>query len=150
MATKRGLRTIAVVEAAKGVLVTLVGLGLAHLAIGDQEAIGEQIVQEFHLNPASRVPHIFLMAADSSDTKLWVLAFAAAIYSSIRFAEAWGLWFSRRWAEWVTAIGAAVYVPIEIYELMISVTVIKVTLLILNVLIVAYLCQALRQKRNGG
>ena len=90
------------------------------------------------------------MAADSSDTKLWVLAFAAAIYSSIRFAEAWGLWFSRRWAEWVTAIGAAVYVPIEIYELMISVTVIKVTLLILNVLIVAYLCQALRQKRNGG
>ena len=149
MATKRGLRTIAVVEAAKGVLVLFVGLGLAHLAIGDQAAIGEDIVAEFHLNPANKMPGIFLKAANSSDTKLWVFAFAAAVYSSIRFAEAWGLWFSRRWAEWVGAIGAALYVPIEIYELMISVTVIKVTLLVLNVLIVVYLCQALRRKRNG-
>lgn len=149
MATKRGLRTIAVVEAAKGVLVTLVGLGLARLAIGDQGAIGEQIVEEFHLNPANKMPHIFLMAADSSDSKLWLFAFAAAVYSGIRFAEGWGLWFERRWAEWVTVVGAAIYVPVEIYELTISITVIKVTLLVLNILIVVYLCQALRQKRNG-
>ena len=149
MASKQGLRTIAIVEAAKGVLVLFVGLGLVHLAMGDQEAIADQIVEQFHLNPANKMPHIFLSAANSSDAKLWVFAFAAAIYSGIRFAEAWGLWFSRRWAEWVTAIGAAIYVPIEVYELTISITVIKVTLLVLNVLIVVYLCQALRQKRNG-
>jgi uncharacterized membrane protein (DUF2068 family) len=149
MASKKGLRMIAVAEGAKGALVLLVGLGLLRMAIGDQAQIAEQIVQEFRLNPANNLPHIFLAAANSSDARLYMYAAFAALYSSVRFAEMWGLWFQRRWAEWVGAVGAALYIPIEVYELMISITVVKVSLLVINVLIVVYLCRALGQKRNG-
>jgi uncharacterized membrane protein (DUF2068 family) len=148
-ASKKGLRIIAMAEGTKGALVLMVGLGLVRLAIGDQSVIAEQIVEEFHLNPANRLPHIFLQAANSSDARLYLFAGAAAFYSAVRFTEMWGLWFERRWAEWVTAIGAALYIPIEVYELMISITVIKVGLLLVNVVIVVYLCLALRQKRSG-
>ena len=140
---------IAVAEGMKGALVLLVGLGLARMAIGDQALIAEQIVEQFHLNPAHRLPHIFLGAAHSSDARLYMFAAAAAFYSAVRFAEMWGLWFERRWAEWVTVIGAALYIPIEIYEIAVRVTAIKVCLLTLNVLIVVYLCLALGQKRSG-
>jgi uncharacterized membrane protein (DUF2068 family) len=149
MASKKGLRMIAIAEGTKGALVLLVGLGLARLAIGDQGEIVDQIVKEFHLDPAHERPHIFLVAANSSDSRLYLFAAAAAFYSMVRFAEMWGLWFERRWAEWVGAIGAALYIPIEVYELMISITVIKVSLLVINVAIVAYLCRALQQRRNA-
>ena len=149
MASKKGLRMIAIAEGAKGALVLLVGLGLARLAIGDQGEIAEQIVEEFHLDPANKLPHIFLAAANSSDSRLYLFAAAAAFYSTVRFAEMWGLWFERRWAEWVGAIGAALYIPIEVYELMISITPVKVSLLVINVVIVVYLCRALQQRRNA-
>ena len=150
MASKKGLRTIAVAESMKGVLALIVGLGLTRLAIGDQAAIVEQIVEQFHLNPANWIPRFFEKAAQSSDAKLYLLAAGAALYAAVRFAEGWGLWFERRWAEWLTAIGAALYVPIEVYELTITGHVaIKVCLLVLNVSIVVYLCRALVQKHNG-
>ena len=149
MASKKGLRTIAVAEGAKGALVLLVGLGLVRMALGDQAAIAEQIVEQFHLNPANKLPKIFLLAANSSDARLYLFAVGAAFYAAVRFAEAWGLWFERRWAEWVTAIGAGLYIPIEVYELAVGITAVKVCLLTLNVLIVVYLCRALVQKKNG-
>ena len=49
----------------------------------------------------------------------------ALTYSAIRFTEAYGLWRERRWAEWLSAVSGAIYLPFEIYELAGGITPLK-------------------------
>jgi len=72
---KAGLRILALLEGAKGMLVLAAGLGLFALAHRDVQALAEELVKHFHLNPARRFPRIFLhLAANLADRRLWVLA----------------------------------------------------------------------------
>jgi uncharacterized membrane protein (DUF2068 family) len=135
-----GVRVIAALEAAKGLVILVAGLGLLRFVHQDLEALAEDLVRHFHLNPASRYPRIFLELADRfSDVRLWLLALMAFAYASLRLVEAYGLWRQRRWAEWLAAGSGAIYVPIEIYELFAGVTPLRVATLTLNVVIVAYM-----------
>lgn len=112
------MRTVAVFEAAKGLLVLLAGFGLLRLLHHDVQAEAERLIAHAHLNPASRYPRIFLdVARELTDTHLVLIACGAALYALIRFVEAWGLWGERRWAEWFAALSGAIYLPIEIVEL---------------------------------
>jgi uncharacterized membrane protein (DUF2068 family) len=139
-ATARGIRSIAVFEAVKGLVVLLVGLGLLHFIHHDVELVAEDLVRLSHLNPARHYPHIFLEAARNvSDARLWFMASMAFAYSTARLVEAWGLWHLKKWAEWFAIISGGIYVPIEIFELLKRVTVLRVVVLTVNVFIVAYL-----------
>lgn len=115
---RRGLRAVALLEAAKGITVLIAGFGLLGFLDRDNEALAVQIVQHLHLNPAKGYPQIFIQAmAELTDTHLWILAGLAATYAAIRFVEAWGLWRDKRWAEWFGTLSGAIYIPIEIYKL---------------------------------
>jgi len=143
-----GVRIVAVIEAAKGLLVLAAGLGLFALVHRDVQAVAERIVEHFHLNPASRAPRIFLdLAAKAADANLQLLALGAAGYSLVRFVEAYGLWRARRWAEWFAVLAGGAYIPIEIFELWRRVTWIHFGLLAVNVAIVAYLAAVLWETR---
>lgn len=65
------------------------------------------------------------------------------LYALVRFAEAYGLWWERRWAEWLAALSGGIYVPVEIYELSRGVSAIKAAALVLNLCVVAYVLRAL-------
>src|SRR5262249_19875869 len=109
----------------------------------------EEIVRQFHLNPASRYPRIFLDAiASLNSTRLWLLAAGASLYATIRFTEAYGLWHERAWAEWLGVVSGSLYLPIEIYELLIGFTTVKFVLLLINVVIVGYLGRTLYRNRQ--
>jgi len=145
----RGVRIVAVVEAGKGALVLLAGLGLFELLHRDVQAIAERIVEHFHLNPASRTPRILLEAAGAlTDERLAVLAMGAIAYSTARFIEAYGLWRERRWAEWFAVVAGGLYIPIELYEFARRVTWIRFGLLAVNVAIVVYLARVLWRTRG--
>ena len=145
-----GIRVIAALEAAKGILVLAAGAGLLALMHRDAQEVGEHILRQFHLNPASRYPRIFLDALhDVSDVRLLVLALGAAAYAAVRLVEAYGLWRERRWAEWLAAAGAAIYIPFELYHLWLRVSGVNLALLALNIVIVAYMAQVL-WRRNAG
>lgn len=138
------VRTIALFEAAKGLLVLVAGLGLLSLINRDVEAIAESVVRHSHLNPASHYPKIFLQAAANvTDTHLLLMAGAAALYALVRAVEAYGLWFERRWAEWFALLAGGVFIPVEIYELFHHATWLKVAIFITNVAIVAYMAYIL-------
>ena len=112
------LRTIALLEAAKGALALLVGFGLLALAHHDVQRTAEHLIAHTHLNPASRYPHIFIdVASQLTDTRLWLIAVGGGIYSLGRFIEAYGLWYGKRWAQWFAAISAGIYVPFELFAL---------------------------------
>jgi uncharacterized membrane protein (DUF2068 family) len=134
------IRAVAIVEGSKGLLVLLAGFGLLSLIHHDVGRFAAGIVRHSHLNPASHYPRIFISAAASvTDSRLWFLALAALLYSAVRLIEAYGLWYRRTWAEIFAIITGAIYLPIEIYEIVERVTAVRITVFVVNALIVAML-----------
>jgi uncharacterized membrane protein (DUF2068 family) len=99
------IRAVALFEAAKGTLVLVTGFGALSLVHHHAQRFAEQLVGHLHLNPAKHFPRIFIdAAANLTETRLLVLAILAATYGLVRFIEAYGLWYGRRWAEWFAAV----------------------------------------------
>ncbi|MEY2570896.1 MAG: hypothetical protein QOE63_1246, partial [Acidimicrobiaceae bacterium] len=71
-----------------------------------------------------------------------LLAVTAVIYSVVEGTEAVGLWLEKRWAEYLTAVATAGFLPFEIHELLDHVTVLRVGALVVNVAILVYLVWA--------
>ncbi len=143
-----GLKIIAFFEFAKGAIILLAGSGLLLLIHRDLHQAAVNLIEHIHLNPASRYPRIFLDLADrTSDANLWAMALGAAAYSTVRFAEAAGLWLNRKWAEWFGFLTGAMYLPIELFELFKSVTWPKMTVFVVNVVVVLYLLNVIRKDR---
>ena len=137
-------------EAIKGFIVFGAGFGLLSLLHRDVRRIAESLVTRLHIDPERHFAGIFLNAAARvTDVHLWALAALAVAYSALRWIEAWGLWFERRWASWLGAASGAVYVPIEVYELCRRPGAIKAVTLALNVAVVGYLIWTLRRDRDG-
>ena len=56
-------------------------------------------------------------AFDYTPTHLFVLAAIFLAYACLEAVEAVGLWFNRRWAEYLTFVATTLLIPYEIYEL---------------------------------
>ncbi|MCX5187358.1 DUF2127 domain-containing protein [Streptomyces sp. NPDC059837] len=65
-------------------------------------------------------------------------------YALIELVEAGGLWYAKRWAEYLTVVATAAFLPLEIYELTEHVSYLKVATLVLNILAVLYIALAKR------
>ena len=144
------LRVVAVFEFAKGALVLVAGLGLLAFVHRDVEDVVDELLLHLHLNPASRIPGIFVALAERvASIDLWLLAIGAALYAALRIAEGYGLWYDREWAEWLGAASGLVYVPFELFALAKGVTLVKLATLGVNLLVVAVLADALLRRRRG-
>lgn len=127
-------------EAAKGLLVLVAGWGLLTLAHHNLQKFALELVQHLHLNPASHYPHIFVAAAAGiNNSRLWLLASLALAYSCGRLIEAYGLWRQRNWAKIFAIATGAIYLPIEIYELIERVTAVRTAVFTVNLFIVIVL-----------
>lgn len=145
------LRTVALLEAAKGLLVLVAGIGVLSFVHHDAQWVAERLVGHLHLNPASRYPRIFLeFAAQATDSRLRTLAALAAGYASVRFVEAYGLWLERRWAEWFAAVSGGIYIPFEIYELLYGESWLSFAALLGNIIVVGLMIQALSRRPPPG
>lgn len=139
---KLGLRSVAIFEAVKGVLILAVGFGVWKLRHRDIDGLVDHLVSFLHLNPEGHLSNIFFKAAGHlTEKNLVLVALGALVYSLIRFAEAYGLWRARPWAEWFALIAGAVYIPFEIHALMHHPNPIKWAILLINVLIVVYMAK---------
>ena len=144
-----GLRGIALLEAAKGLLAILVAVWLVSLLHKDVTDVAEHLLRILHkmfrLNPDGHLARAVIRGAQrvtSKNLDLWIGG--TLLYSAIRFAEATGLWLEKQWAEWFALISGCLYLPIEIYELARHPTWIKWAIFAVNLLIVAYLAWLLR------
>jgi uncharacterized membrane protein (DUF2068 family) len=79
-----------------------------------------------------------------SPARLIQLGLLVTAYAALEATEMVGLWFSKRWAEYLTFVATILLIPIELYELSLSVTVFKVITLAINVAIAVYLLLAKR------
>jgi uncharacterized membrane protein (DUF2068 family) len=76
-----------------------------------------------------------------------VVLLVATLYAVVEWTEAIGLWRERRWAEYLTVIATAGFLPLEIRELLHRVTVLRVTALLVNLALLVWL---VRNKRLFG
>jgi len=79
-----------------------------------------------------------------SNRRLIVTGLALSAYAVVEGAEAVGLWLTQRWAEYLTLLATAALLPLEIYELAVRVSPLKIIALIVNVAVVVYLLYAKR------
>ncbi|MDQ8043367.1 MAG: DUF2127 domain-containing protein [Solirubrobacteraceae bacterium] len=94
------------------------------------------------------VERLFSLNSD----KLHLFAAVALIYAAIEGIEAVGLWWAKRWAEYLTLIVTASLLPLEVYELYEHATPFKGIAFVINLAVVAYLLYAKRLFgiRGGG
>lgn len=127
----------------------IAGFGLLSFLGRDNEEFAQAIIRHLQLNPAKHYPQIFITAMSRlNDSHLLALASFAALYALVRFAEAYGLWNERRWAEWLAALSGGIYIPIEIYELLHRANWLKVAALVINLIVVAYMVWLLTETRR--
>ena len=144
MQSSPALRSIALLEAAKGGIVLLAGAGALSFIHRDLQHFADRVVRHLHLNPASHTPRIFLKFAEqATDSRLAMLAAFAAAYALIRCVEAYGLWRGKTWAEWFAAISGSIYIPFEIFNLLHGHTWVSLAALVINIAVVAVMVNAL-------
>ena len=70
---------------------------------------------------------------------LLLVAAGVLAYGALQLLEGTGLWLMRRWGEYVAMVGTSLFIPLEVYELVHTVTWLKVAALVLNLFAVVYL-----------
>lgn len=95
-----------------------------------------------------RLSHVFTI----TPSHLRSAALILIAYAVLEAAEAVGLWLALRWAEYLTFIATIALVPLEIHELIVKFSILKVGTLIINIAIAVYLLLAKRLfgLRGGG
>jgi uncharacterized membrane protein (DUF2068 family) len=83
---------------------------------------------------------------------LYIVGVAVAGYALMEGIEAVGLWYAKRWAEYLTFIATIVFIPYEVYELTKTISWLKVLTFVINVAIAVYLLYSKRLfgLRGGG
>lgn len=144
-----GIRVVATIEALKGAAVFGAALGLLSVIREDLRTVVAEVIGHLCMSPASHAARFFLDAADRyDDIRVQWLALLALGYSVIRFVEAYGLWKTRRWAEWVAATSCAIYLPLEMYELAKRITWLRVGTFLFNIALLIYMSWRLWAERK--
>lgn len=111
------LRTVALIDVVKGVVVLAIGLGILNAQSHVLEAAGQSLLRLLEVDAGTSAARKFLHVLHAADGEHGLLTLAASAYACLRFIEAYGLWFTRTWARWLGLVSAALYVPFEIYFL---------------------------------
>jgi uncharacterized membrane protein (DUF2068 family) len=136
----KGVRAVATLELTKGIAVALAGLGVFTMRHRDIWRITESFLEFFHVNPYHHYVGIFInLVYRISDIHLWKIALIAAIYVTLRFIEAYGLWHLRPWAEWLAIASGSIYVPFEVADLLKRPDWFRLLIVVINVGIVLYM-----------
>ena len=148
------LRLLAVERVLRGLLLTIAAYGVYRFESA-QTALRDSVGR---LGPAARslasqlgvdLDHSVIVtglneALHAQRNTLTLVAVGLLAYGGLELVEGIGLWLAKRWAEYLTVVATAVFLPYEVYELTRSVSVPKVIVIVINIAAVVYLVLAKR------
>ncbi len=145
----RGLWLIAIFKLAKGLLLLAVGIGVLSLLHKDVAEIAKHWVEVLHADPDNRYIHRLLVKLGlMDDRKLAEISAGTFFYAAMLLTEGIGLMWQKRWAEYLTVIATASFIPLEVYELIKRFTITRTVVIGINVAIVWYLIALLSRERK--
>jgi uncharacterized membrane protein (DUF2068 family) len=118
------------------------------VATAVQRTIGGGPVQSEKVGVLGELNKLFSLRSSTLST----VGIGVLGYALLEGVEAVGLWLQKRWAEYLTLIATAVFLPLEVYEMSHHLTPFKVIAFIVNLAVVLYLLIAKRLFgiRGGG
>ncbi|GAC1429860.1 MAG: DUF2127 domain-containing protein [Terriglobales bacterium] len=141
------LRLIAVFKLFKAALLIVVAISALKLIHKDVGDVAERWAEALRLDSGNRfIDAAIQKASNLTPQHIKALSLGSMIYAALFLTEGLGLWFQKRWAEWLTVIITSSLLPIEIYEIFRRETPMKFVVLAINIAIVAYLIVRIRAK----
>ena len=141
-----GLHVIAIFEATKGLLALTAASGLEILGPVPLKRWLHELINRFQLDPHHGA--IDWLSHTLNPNSVHLAAGIGLAYAVLRFVEAWGLWRVRAWASWLALISAAIYLPLDLYALTQHPGWLSVTVLLVNLIVVAALARDLFKRRH--
>lgn len=141
-----GLNAIALLEGIKGVLALFVVVSVNVLAGRDLHQLAEQMMAQWSISTTNHYVSLVLSLIESVTHKSLVLVTSIALlYACFRFVMAYGLWHRLRWTEWFAFISGSLYIPFELYAIYQTPSLIHVSILLFNLIVVMYLYWVLKR-----
>jgi len=142
------LRSIAVFEAAKGLLALAAVCGLISLRHTDLHAATDAFLLRHGVNPERHYTRLFIESvAKATNHHVGQLAALGFAYALIRLVEGYGLWQGKHWAEWFAVISAGIYLPLEFQHFAHHATFLNAAVILFNIVVILYLAKLLKQQR---
>ena len=146
----KGLLALALFKWFKGLVLFLVGVGFLKLMHHDVEAYFENLSNQFRVDPDNRYLGALLTKLDLlDDKKIEAMSGLTFAYSALFLVEGTGLFFEKRWAEYLTIVATVSFIPLEIYELLKQPSLLKCVALVINVAIAVFLVVKIRRGREA-
>jgi len=149
--TKRGdagLILIGLFKVVKALSLLVVAVGLLRLMHRDIEVTVTHWVEMLRIDPDNGHIHRALARVFRvTPNQLRELSAGTFLYAGLYFTEGLGLLARRHWAEYLTVISTALFIPLEIYEIYRNFTWVRVGLLAANAAIVWYLASRIKQRK---
>lgn len=124
----------------KGLLFILLGIGALKLVHRDIVDILARWLIDRHFDPESKFVNLVLDKAALIDAhRLKQISIAIFCYAGLDFIEGTGLVLQKTWAEYLTLILTASFLPWEFFEILRHPTWGKAVLILVNILVVVYL-----------
>jgi uncharacterized membrane protein (DUF2068 family) len=151
MASSRplGLFLIGLFKLGKGALFTALGIGMLKLIDKDVDDLFLVLITKLHIAAEHRfIQHILSHLSLVTNRTLHELAAISLIFAALLLTEAFGLLWEKVWAEYFAVVETSLFIPFEIYEIARHATLTKVSIMVINVVIVTYLLWAIIRKSN--
>ena len=136
------LKLIIAYKAVWGISEMLIAALFYRLISANRDEPFRALANAMRLDPDNGLAGYFIENADSFDSNLlFALAGVIFILGATNALESWGLHKRQRWAEWLTVIATSMLIPYEAYHVITSFGLVKLSILVINVLIVYYLAK---------
>ncbi len=136
------LKLIIAYKAVWGISEMLIAALFYRLISANRDEPFRALANAMRLDPDNGLAGYFIENADSFDSNLlFALAGVIFILGTTNALESWGLHKRQRWAEWLTVIATSMLIPYEAYHVITSFGLVKLSILVINVLIVYYLAK---------
>jgi uncharacterized membrane protein (DUF2068 family) len=143
----RGLVIIAIYKWLTAALCAGLAFGLLKLLHQDVGEAAERFIRSMGVDPDNHmVERLLNRLSLIEDPQLAKLSAASFGYCALFLIEGTGLYFEKRWAEYLTLIATASFLPFEIYAIIHRVDVLKISILLINIAVMIFLVITIRNK----
>jgi uncharacterized membrane protein (DUF2068 family) len=143
------LRFLAVDRGIRGVLLVALAYGIWRFD-GSRNALKqvlnsylptlEPLAYKFGVDLEESGPvRLIQQAFNARHSTLLLVALGVLGYGVLELIEAYGLWFKKRWGEYVAVVATSLFVPLEVHEIIVKVTWLRVGALVVNLFAVGYI-----------